>query len=224
MGRIKKYFSILIKAILAGICIGIGAVIYLSCADKVMGAFLFGIGLFTIIFFELYLYTGKVGYLINSSPNYLWLLLYTWIGNFIGTFITGSLINFTRIGDKLNQSVLALCEVKLSDNLLSIFILSIFCGLLMFIAVEGKKRITNPVGQIAIVFLPVMVFILSGFEHCIANMAYFTIANQLNLQSLVYLTIMTLGNSVGGMLIPLLELETQKLDKFSSWSYNNNRT
>ena len=42
----------------------------------------------------------------------------------------------------------------------------------MFIEAEGYNRIDNPVAKIMAVFLPVMVFILYGFEHCVANMYY----------------------------------------------------
>ena len=98
----------------------------------------------------------------------------------------------------------AMCEIKLADDLLSIFFLAFFCGMLMFIAADGYKTIKNPVGQICVVFLPVVVFILSGFEHCIANMFYFTIAEAWSFKALGYLMIMTLGNAVGGMFIPLV--------------------
>ena len=40
----------------------------------------------------------------------------------------------------------------------------------MFVAADGYKTIQNPVGQILAIFLNVVVFILSGFEHCVANM------------------------------------------------------
>ena len=43
----------LIKSILAGIMIGIGGTIYLSLDNKIIGAFLFAIGLFIIVVKEL---------------------------------------------------------------------------------------------------------------------------------------------------------------------------
>ena len=74
----------------------------------------------------------------------------------------------------------------------------------MFIAADGYKNIKNTVGKMLVIFLPVVVFILSGFEHCIANMFYFTIAQVWSLRTVGYLMIMTLGNAVGGIFIPLL--------------------
>ena len=49
-----------------------------------------------------------------------------------------------------------------------------------------------------------MVFILCGFEHCVANMYYFSVAGMWSGKALVYLLVMTLGNSVGGILFPLV--------------------
>lgn len=97
-----------------------------------------------------------------------------------------------------------MCDTKLTDSPLSIFILAVFCGLLMFIAADGYKTITNNVGKILAVFLPVVVFILSGFEHCVANMFYFTLAQVWSGKAILWLMIMTLGNSAGGILIPIL--------------------
>ena len=45
-----------------------------------------------------------------------------------------------------------------------------------------------------------MVFILAGFEHCVANMFYFSVANIWNLHTLLYLLVMSLGNFAGGLL------------------------
>ena len=47
-----------------------------------------------------------------------------------------------------------------------------------------------------------MVFILSGFEHCIANMFYFTLAEVWSVKALGYLAVMTAGNAAGGIVIP----------------------
>ena len=71
----------------------------------------------------------------------------------------------------------------------------------MYVAVDGFKQKGNPV----ILFLCVSVFILAGFEHCVANMFYFTLAGVWSGRTFIYLFIMTLGNSLGGMLIPAVK-------------------
>ena len=87
----------LVKSILAGIMIGIGATTYLSLENKIVGSVLFSIGLFVILIKELNLYTGKVGYIFNNNLSYLKEVIITLIGNFMGTFLVGSILKLTRI-------------------------------------------------------------------------------------------------------------------------------
>ena len=50
----------------------------------------------------------------------------------------------------------------------------------------------------------VPVFILSGFEHSIADMFYFFCARMLSAEVFVFLMIVVTGNSVGGIFVPAL--------------------
>lgn len=193
----------LILSIYSGLCIGLGGTAYLSCDNKILGSFLFGLGLFTILNFGFNLFTGKVGYFVNNKPSYWGFLGIVWLGNFIGTFLFARMIAATRYGATLQAKASALCLVKDGDSIVSLLILGIFCGMLMFIAADGHKRIENQAGKVVIVFLPVMVFILSGFEHCIADMFYFSLAGDFSALMLKSLIVITVGNSIGGGLIPL---------------------
>ncbi len=200
----KRIIDIFLRALLTGFAIGIGGAVYLACDNKYIGAFLFGLGLFMVLFFGFNLFTGKVGYAVENKPSYLVDLLIIWVGNLAGTVIMGLLLLLTRQSDAMRTKAAEICAAKLNDSLLSIFILAFFCGILMFVAADGFKRITNPVGQVVVIILPVMVFILSGYEHCVANMFYFTIGEVWSPTSLLYLLIMSLGNSAGGIFIPLI--------------------
>ena len=174
----------LILSIYSGLCIGLGGTVYLSCDNKVLGSFLFGLGLFTILNFGFNLFTNK--------PSYWGFLGIVWLGNFIGTFLFARMIALTRYGAVLQAKASALCLVKDGDSIASLLILGIFCGMLMFIAADGFKSIENQIGKVVVVFLPVMVFILSGFEHCIADMFYFSLAGDfsaLMLKSLIVITV-----------------------------------
>ena len=193
----------LILSIYSGLCIGLGGTVYLSCDNKILGSFLFGLGLFTILNFGFNLFTGKVGYFVNNKPSYWGFLGIVWLGNFIGTFLFAKMIAATRYGATLQAKANALCLVKDGDNIVSLLVLGIFCGILMFIAADGYKNIENQVGKVVVVFLPVMVFILSGFEHCIADMFYFSLAGDFSALMLKSLIVITVGNSIGGGLIPL---------------------
>lgn len=198
--------KILFKSFLAGIMIAIGGTVFLSIENKVIGASLFSIGLFGVLIYNLNLYTGKIGYLIiNFNLKYIKELIITLIGNFIGACSVGFILRYTRIYDKIYEKSLMLVNTKLNDNILSIFILSIFCGLLMYYAVNGFKKQTD-FGKYLVVYLGVAVFILCGFEHCIANMYYFSVADIWSLKTLGYTGIMVLGNSLGSFIIPLCNL------------------
>lgn len=186
--------------------IAIGGTVFLSIENKVIGASLFSIGLFGVLIYNLNLYTGKIGYLItNFNLKYIKELIITLIGNFIGACSIGFILRYTRIYDKIYEKSLMLANTKLNDNILSIFILSIFCGLLMYYAVNGFKKQTD-FGKYLVVYLGVAVFILCGFEHCIANMYYFSVADIWSLKTLGYTGIMVLGNSIGSFIIPLCNL------------------
>lgn len=198
----KENGRIFLKAAAAGITIGIGGAVYLTLENRVIGAVLFGVGLYTIVLNGLFLYTGKVGYLISAKDKkaYILQLIFTWTGNLAGTALAAAAISATRIGN-LGRTAEVICKTKLADTPHSILILAVFCGILMYVAVDGFREKGNPL----ILFFCVTVFILCGFEHCIANMFYFSLAGAWSLRAVIYLLLMTLGNSVGGILLPLVK-------------------
>jgi len=206
----NKYIY-LTKAILAGIMIGIGGTIFLSVDNKIIGSCLFAIGLFIIVTRNLNLYTGKIGYLFDNKPSYIIEILMTILGNFIGTFLVGYILKFTRIYELIHYKAIDLCLIKLDDNVISIFILSIFCGMLMYLAVDGYKNGKDTFTKHASVFICVIVFILCGFEHSIANMYYLSVADMINIKSLIYLLIMILGNAIGSFIFPISSIIIKKL-------------
>ena len=191
-----------VSAVLAGMMIGMGGTVYLSQTNSVVGSFLFAVGLFTVVVFQLHLFTGKIGYLPFQNLTYLTELLITWIGNLVGTFLTATMVRNSRIYEGMAERVEQIAAVKLNDDFLSIFLLAIFCGMLMFIAVDCFKTQKGSTLQFIGVFVPVMVFILSGFEHVIANMFYFSLSASWSGHCFASVLVMTLGNSIGGMLIP----------------------
>jgi len=199
-----RYIEYLIKGVFAGIMISIGGTAYLAVSNNVIGSFLFSIGLLMICMYGMNLYTGKIGYIIVSKLSYIYELLLTLVGNFIGTYLCGFLIRSTRF-ISYQEKAINISNIKLDDNFISIFILSIFCGMLMYMAVNNYKKIDNNLGKYLSVILCVMVFILCGFEHCVANMYYFSVANVWSIDTFVMLGIMILGNSFGSVIIALFD-------------------
>ena len=153
--KLTRELRVLALAVLAGMAIGIGGVLYLTLENKVVGALMFTVGLYAICAHGLNLFTGKVGYLVNKPVSYLITLLEIWVGNLCGTYL----------------------------------------------AADGYREVKNPV----ILFMGVAAFILCGFEHCIADMFYFSAAGMWSGGAFLRIIIITLGNSLGGILIPLVK-------------------
>lgn len=202
--KVRSVIKWVVYGILAGICIGVGGTVYLSVSNKFLGAFLFSLGLLTIVVFGFNLFTGKVGYIPLRKPDYIAEVICTLVGNLGGTALAALGVRVTRFGDTLSQSVAASVAAKTSDTLPSAFVLAMFCGMLMFIAVEGFRR-SNEKGHTAvaalIVIMPVAVFILSGFNHSVADMYYLFLAG-FKASYIPYLITVVFGNAVGGVLIP----------------------
>lgn len=202
----KKTTEILAKAILAGLMIGLAGSVYLSIKgdSKIVGSLLFSFGLLTIVSLDYKLYTGRVAYIVDNKPSYLLDVLLIIIGNLIGTFIIAS---FIMLG---NQTVIitearALIDIKLSKTLIEAFGLSVLCGVMMYLGVEGFKRFENKFAKVLAIIFAVMIFILAGFEHSVANMFYYAFAESFNFNLVISILVMILGNGVGAILFNLLE-------------------
>ena len=73
---------------------------------------------------------------------------------------------------------------------------------MMYLAVDLWKKNKNPL----YVIMAIMIFILAGFDHCIANMYYFAI-NPIpakTMRTLVFFIINIIGNSIGSLSIRYL--------------------
>lgn len=213
MGR---RISVILSSFLSGGLIGIGVIVYcaMMSISKFAGAFLFGLGLFSIIIFGLWLYTGKIGFVSeNTNLSYAFNLFLCVIFNFLGVAAVTGLYKLTRMGDSVISNASNIVALKENDSWWSILILSFFCGIMIYIAVKGYKSTDNNVGKIFIVFLPVMVFILSGFEHCVANVGYYVLAGTFSSRTIPYILLMIVGNSIGSIVFDGLLKLTNRLMK-----------
>jgi len=189
-----------ISGVMAGILISIGGSVFLACTDKVIGAVFFSVALLCICFKGYSLFTGKVGFLPEKcDKEALSVLLLGLLGNAVGTIACGYLLRFAipTIGEAAN----ALCAAKLANQKLwQTLVRAIFCGILMYLAVSIYRDKKTP---LAIVFC-IPVFILSGFEHSIADIFYFAASGIVSFSAFLFLVIVIAGNSIGGVLLPLL--------------------
>ena len=197
----------MIKSLTAGICIGLGGTCYLSVEDKTVGAFLFSIGLLSILIFKLDLYTGWVCRLDKYEKPLS--MAGVFVGNFAGAFIIGVMCRFKQAA--ITQAW-AVCSVKLDKELAEWLVMSLFCGAFIAIAVYGWEKMNSYL----IVVLAVMGFILSGSEHVIADIYYFTAAGIVFEQDvLTKLFQCAVGNLFGGLAVGgLITLcEKKEIDK-----------
>ena len=93
--------------------------------------------------------------------------------------------------------------MKLSEPLFGAFILAVFCNVMIYIGVEGYRSNPHELGKYLALFFGVCVFILCGFEHCVANMYYFTMGGAWSGRAVLYLLVMTVGNAAGGVAGPV---------------------
>ena len=199
MDRLKVF----IYSIVAGMLIALGGCAFLSVDNKVLGAAFFVIGLFTICTFGFNLYTGKVCYVFENDKNYGLNTILIWLGNLVGCHVTALLFNLTRISPTISEKAFGMVETKFNDSLISVFILAIFCNLCIYIAVDGFKNNPHELGKYLSLFFGVMIFIICGFEHVVANMFYISVAKAWTGYAWLFLLVNTIGNCVGGWIIPL---------------------
>lgn len=222
----KSTKALILLGILAGAFISLGAIGAITMSalihDKgiatLVAASVFPVGLMLVLIAGGELFTGNnlmtLGMLKGeyTAKDMLrnWGLVY--IGNFIGALIMAILVYYSglytgAIGEK--AVAIALKKVGLMEKIgwHGLMIRGILCNIVVVLAVwmsYGAKDIT---GKIFACWFPIMLFVLSGYEHSIANMFYLYIGKLLN-NSIETMDIwlnniipVTIGNIVGGGLI-----------------------
>ena len=203
-----KKIPLFASAVLAGMCIGFGGLAFLSVENRVIGAALFTIGLFCVCTYGFHLFTGKVCYVFQNDKAYALALPLIWLGNLAGTGLTALFASLTRNAPALHEKALTLCQTKLGDSMLSLFFLGLLCNIFIYIAVEGYKSNPHELGKYLSLFLGVMVFILCGTEHCVADMFYFWMGGAWSGRAVLSILVITAGNCAGGVILPLLRSYT----------------
>lgn len=178
------------KSIMAGICVSLGCICYLSINDKLIGSLLFSIGLFSIFTYDLNLYTGKIGK-VKSFIDVLNCIIYL-IGNMVGCILMYLFIHLTPIIDKTQDNLNSIAKSKNELTLTELFFLGILCGILMLLATKDRTILALPV-------LCVSVFIMIGAEHSVANSFFLLAYNNAKLYLIDTIAVAT-GNAVGAII------------------------
>lgn len=155
------------SSVLAGCLIGMAGWAFLisqtlALGDwaKVIGAVLFSLGIISVILFEASLFTGKIGY-VNTKKKLLDSLIILVI-NLMVVFFIGLVYRGIVESSQAMDS-------RLTKEWYEILIDAVGTGACIYITVEGYKKTKSFVP----VILGIVVFILAGFEHCVANMFFF---------------------------------------------------
>ena len=188
------------ESLCAGILITIGGTVFLSCENKTVGAVLFSVALLCICYKSYYLFTGKIGYIVEQHTKQDFLNLDIGLfGNLAATFFLGMLLRtvLPNIGEKAAE----LCSAKLAQFPLYTFIRGFFCGILMYLAVSIYKEKNSVLG----ILFCVPVFILCGFEHSIADMFYLGASGIFSVKIILFTVLVVVGNTFGAIVLPLLK-------------------
>ena len=210
-----RFLKAFLYGILAGLAIGLGSFVFtVICAyvsgegGKMFGSCLFSIGLILVCVFGLSLYTGKIGVVFDGpdkkeiGKNAICLPIML-AGNAIGAFGLGILCHFIFQGvPEIADKITAISLGKTGST--TVFLQGIFCGALVYIAVYCFKNFQNWAMKIIGIIVAVTLCVYCGFQHCIANMFYFGMAFNWNIDMLWNLLIVILTNSIGALLVRCL--------------------
>lgn len=233
--------QLILLGIFAGMFIAIGA--YASTListfiespglARLAGAAVFPVGLMLILMSGAELFTGNnllITSLLDGEISLAdmlknWSLVY--IGNFIGSVIVVVFIYLSGLlklnGGSLGAKTINLALFKVGLTFSEAFIRAILCNVMVVLAVWMAAAARDAAGKLLACWFPIMLFVLAGFEHSIANMYFIPIGilsktNNLfiklsgtsitQLNSLTWVSFITnnlipvtLGNIVGGAVI-----------------------
>lgn len=188
-------------------------------AGKVIAGAVFPVGLMLVVLCGAELFTGNclmVTGLLDGKFKMAqmlrnWAVVY--VGNFVGSMLVVCLIGYSGLldsgGGALGALVVKTALSKCSLSFGKAFVLGILCNWLVCLAVWMATGAQVTVGKIFSIWFPIGLFVLSGFEHSVANM-YFIPAGLLASRCEAYVQLagvdisgLTPGAFLAGNLLPV---------------------
>lgn len=103
-----------------------------------------------------------------------WIVVY--FGNMAGAMLVAAGMTFSGQYNMFNNamavSVLSTAASKCSIGFSDAVIKGIFCNILVCLAVWVSFSAKDSAGKVISLFFPILIFVICGFEHCVANMYY----------------------------------------------------
>lgn len=172
------WWKMLILGLFAGMFIalaGVGATFGNIYGGKIAGACIFTAGLAMVVVAGSELFTGNnlmvlalFGRKIPLSKMLKnWLLVF--IGNMLGAILIAAIVVVSGLFDAVQDTVIATATAKTSLSFFEALLRGILCNFLVCIAVWMAFSADTVASKIMAVFFPIMLFVLCGFEHSIAN-------------------------------------------------------
>ncbi len=192
-GRDKGEMSLprmFVLAVMAGVFIALAglAATIASCTienasmAKLLTAMIFPAGLIMVVVNGAELFTGNnlmVISVLNRQESVLkmarnWLIVY--VGNFLGSLLVSGLATlghvYSLFDNQAAKSALSTAVSKCDMSFSDAFIKAIFCNILVCVAVMMTVMTDSLAGKVIAVYFPIMLFVICGFEHSVANMSY----------------------------------------------------
>ncbi|URN83771.1 formate/nitrite transporter family protein [Acetobacterium wieringae] len=130
------------------------------------------------------------------------------MANLIGSVLLAWLMSQSGLyGEAMTAKAIGIAEAKCAIPLMPVIIRAIFCNMLVCLAVWMQSGAKDIIGKIFAIWFPIMLFVLSGFEHSVANMFFipmgiFCGADVTWAQAFLNNILpVTLGNIIGGAVI-----------------------
>lgn len=187
-------FKMTILGIFAGIFIGFAGIASTTASStvgnpslaKLLGAVVFPAGMAMVLIAGSELFTGNnliiLAVLEKKIP--VWKMLRSWFYVYFGNFAGATLVALgvayggtpNLFGGELAKSIVSAGASRCNLGFGQAIILGILCNVLVCIAVWMSFAAKNVSGKLLTSFWPVMLFVLCGFEHSIADMYFGTAA------------------------------------------------
>ena len=215
--------SCVLLGILAGIFIGLGGLGNILIGQTIssidpglgrfVGAIIFPIGLMLVVICGAELFTGNCLMTLAVMEKKItmgqmfknWGIVY--VTNFIGSVLLVLVVFYggTLSGDAATKAV-AIAEAKAGLTVSQALLRAILCNIIVVLAVWMATAGQDIVSKIFACWFPIMLFVLCGFEHSVANMFFIPMGMMLGakvtMASLITnLVVVTLGNIVGGAIV-----------------------
>lgn len=191
----KNIINLITRSILAGALIALAGLIYLKTENKIVGSFLFSLGLCSVVVMNAKLYTGAIGYV--NSWRFLGQAMIMLVFNLLTAYALGLI--FREI-----YGVIPAMDSRLAKSRYEVFFDAIGCGACIYTGVELYKKTKS----FFPVVLCIMSFILANFEHTVADALYLGISQTsgINWTGVEYVILIAVGNSLGSLALRTLQL------------------